>query len=91
MTFFGVTQASIEGPTSCDTVCVSQCVSLVGSIHGHQRSELGVCGAAQTSASGAAAARTFCSAPTQDTCYQLFISPHTSFSYLRYVPFIPGM
>lgn len=87
MTFSCVEQASIKGQTASDTVCVDVCVILMclsfGSLNGvgHQRSEPGVCGADQCSASGAAAARTFCSAPTEDICYQLFISPYTTFLF----------
>ncbi len=47
-----------------------------------QRSKPGVCSADQSAASGAAAARTFCSAPTEDICYQLFISLYTTSFFL---------
>lgn len=59
-------------------------MSQFGSLNGvgHQSSVSGVCGADQSSASGAAAARTFCSAPTEDICYQLLISPHAIPSFL---------
>ena len=79
-------QASDRGHTASDNVCVlvhvCVCASQISILNGHQRSETGVCGADQPSASGAAAARTFCSVPTEAICYQLFISPQTTFFYL---------
>lgn len=79
------------GAGFCDTACVhvsvfvSQfvCVSQFASLKSVSRdAERGVCGADQSSTSSAAAARTFCSVPMEDICYQLFISPYTTFFYL---------
>ena len=78
---FCVAQASVTLRV-CLCLCF-ECVSQFAGLKSVSRdAERGVCGADQSSTSGAAAARTFCSVPMEDICYQLFISPYTTFFYL---------